>query len=40
MRKQMQQVMRYAGPRMLLYHPKDALLHLCNEVVRKTKTTD
>ena len=32
MRKKMQQVMRYSGPRMLIYYPKDALLHLCNEM--------
>ena len=35
MRKQMQQVMRYAGPRMLLYHPKDALIHLWSEMKNK-----
>ncbi|MBR4298010.1 MAG: nitrous oxide-stimulated promoter family protein [Bacteroidaceae bacterium] len=32
MRKKMQKVMRYAGPRMLIYHPKDALMHLWNEM--------
>lgn len=35
MRKQMQQVMRYAGPRMLLYHPKDALIHIWSEMKNK-----
>lgn len=28
MREKMQQVMRWAGPRMLLYHPIDAIKHL------------
>lgn len=37
MRKQMQQVMRYAGPRMLIYYPKDALMHLWNELMNGGK---
>lgn len=28
MRERMRQVMRFSGPRMLLYHPLDALRHL------------
>ncbi|NDV65422.1 nitrous oxide-stimulated promoter family protein [Bacteroides sp. 224] len=28
MREKMRVVMRYSGPRMLLYHPKEAILHL------------
>lgn len=27
-REQIRQVMRYAGPRMLIYHPRLAILHL------------
>lgn len=30
-RKQMQEVMRYAGPRMLFHHPWSALCHLWRE---------
>lgn len=33
MKEQMQRVMRYAGPRMLLYHPLAALRHLWREYV-------
>lgn len=32
MREQMQQVMRYAGPRMILYHPITALKHVLREI--------
>lgn len=32
MRTRMQEVMRYAGPRMLLYHPIKALIHLWREL--------
>lgn len=32
MREQMRAVMRYAGPRMLLYHPVSALVHLWREL--------
>ena len=31
MKKRMQEVMRYAGPRMLLYHPTAACRHLWKE---------
>lgn len=31
-REAIRAVMRYAGPRMLLYHPLDALRHLCSEL--------
>ena len=31
MKERMRQVMRYAGPRMLLYHPLIALRHLWRE---------
>ena len=31
MREQMRQVMRYAGPRMLLYHPLHAIKHMWRE---------
>ena len=31
MRQRMQSVMRYAGPRMLLYHPIAAIRHLMEE---------
>ena len=33
MQEQMRTVMRYAGPRMLLYHPLPALLHLWRELI-------
>lgn len=33
MRKQMQAVMRYAGPRMILYHPIAAIKHLWREII-------
>lgn len=32
MRKQMQKVMRYSGPRMIFYHPWAALYHLWREL--------
>ena len=31
MREKMQQVMRFAGPRMMWYHPVDAIKHLWRE---------
>lgn len=31
MREKMCEVMRYSGPRMIIYHPFDALLHLARE---------
>lgn len=31
MKEKIRTVMRYAGPRMLMYHPVDALLHLWRE---------
>ena len=37
MRKQMQEVMRYAGPRMILYHPVAAILHLLKEMCHQPK---
>ena len=35
MREQIRNVMRYAGPRMLLYHPIDAIRHLWQEYVKR-----
>lgn len=32
MQKRMQQVMRYAGPRMILFHPLDAIRHLMGKL--------
>lgn len=32
MREKMRKVMRYSGPRMLLYSPLDALFHLLREL--------
>lgn len=32
MRRRMQEVMRFAGPRMMLYHPLEALRHLWQEL--------
>jgi hypothetical protein len=37
MREQIRQVMRYAGPRMLLHHPIHAVLHLLDGI-RKPPT--
>ncbi|MCC7262626.1 MAG: nitrous oxide-stimulated promoter family protein [Candidatus Latescibacteria bacterium] len=34
MREQVRQVMRYAGPRMMLYHPLLALFHYLDEMIR------
>lgn len=31
MREKMRAVMRWAGPRMMLYHPKEAIRHLIRE---------
>ena len=35
MKERMRLVMRYAGPRMLLYHPMAALQHLWREYVKR-----
>ena len=35
MRERMRVVMRWAGPRMLLYHPVAAIRHLWQEYIRK-----
>ncbi len=35
MREKMRQVMRYSGPRMLLFAPTDALQHLLRELHKK-----
>lgn len=35
MKERMREVMRYAGPRMLLYHPVAALRHLWQEYVHQ-----
>lgn len=32
MRQRMREVMRWAGPRMMLYHPLDAIMHLIREM--------
>lgn len=37
MKERMRQVMRYSGPRMLLYHPMDALRHLWREHIKQRK---
>lgn len=36
MRRQIQRVMRYAGPRMLVFHPLLALLHISDSFRKKT----
>lgn len=36
-REQIRQVMRYAGPRMLLYYPADAIKHMAREIALKMK---
>jgi hypothetical protein len=38
MRQQVRQVMRYSGPRMLLYHPFLALMHFMDGVTEKKST--
>jgi hypothetical protein len=38
MRQQVRQVMRYAGPRMLLYHPFLAVMHLMDGKAEKKPT--
>ena len=35
MRERMREIMRWAGPRMLLYHPVAAIRHLWQEYIRK-----
>ena len=37
MRLRVSQVMRYAGPRMLVYHPVLAILHYWDELMKKRK---
>jgi hypothetical protein len=37
MRKQMQYVMRFSGPRMVLYHPLDTIRHIWKEIKPKSK---
>lgn len=37
LRQQIQEVMRFAGPRMLWYHPVDAILHLYKTIISKHK---
>ena len=37
MRAQVRQVMRYAGPRMIIYHPILALLHTFDEITKSRK---
>ncbi|WP_237040641.1 nitrous oxide-stimulated promoter family protein [Phocaeicola faecalis] len=37
MRKRMQEVMRYAGPRMMLHHPIAAIRHLVEELYTARK---
>ncbi len=37
MREQVREVMRYAGPRMVLYHPRLAALHIWDEMTRPPK---
>ena len=39
MRAQIRQVMRFSGPRMLLYHPMLAVWHLLCSIKEKKKTT-
>lgn len=39
MRSQIQQVMRYAGPRMLWNHPIPAIRHLLAKFLKKTHTS-
>lgn len=36
-REQIRQIMRYAGPRMLLYYPADAIKHMIREMMLKIK---
>ena len=38
MREQVRQVMRYAGPRMMLYHPMLAILHYIDEITKANKS--
>jgi hypothetical protein len=38
MRQQVRQVMRYAGPRMLLYHPFLAVMHFVDGMAEKKPT--
>ncbi len=39
MREQVRRVMRYAGPRMMLYHPLLTLRHYLDQVTYKPKAT-
>ena len=38
MRERIREVMRYAGPRMMLYHPWDAIVHLYHEWTNRKPT--
>ena len=41
MRARIRMIMRWAGPRMVLYHPTIAIRHLYSEIfIRKNKRTD
>ncbi len=40
MREQVRQVMRYSGPRMLIYHPLMALRHYIDQITFKPKNGD
>ncbi|WP_298453874.1 nitrous oxide-stimulated promoter family protein [uncultured Prevotella sp.] len=36
-REQIRQMMRYAGPRMIIYHPTDAIKHMIKEMMLKIR---
>ncbi len=38
MREQVRQVMRYSGPRMMLYHPMLAISHYMDEITKANKS--
>ena len=38
MREKMREVMRWAGPRMILYHPVDAVKHIIRNILVSDKT--
>ena len=38
MRERIREVMRYAGPRMMLHHPWDAIVHLYHEWTNRKPT--
>lgn len=37
MRQRIREIMRYSGPRMLLYHPVEAVRHVVRELINKGK---